>query len=78
MFLTAAYRREYRVGGCATDGVRNRTQEAPGRPHREGISRIDLFYMFPDEDAAHVWLRSIRQPTRIGSAPAAEPMKPRQ
>ena len=61
------------------------TQKAPGRSDREGISLIELFDMFPDEDAARVWFETIRWPTgekfcpRCGSdetapVPSAKPM----
>ena len=34
-------------------------QQAPGKSHREGISIIDLFAMFPDDDSATLWFESI-------------------
>ena len=37
-------------------------QGAPGRSDREGISVIELFDMFPDEDAARTWFETIRWP----------------
>ncbi len=36
--------------------------EAPGRHYREGISLIDLFDMFPDEEAAIKWFEGIVWP----------------
>lgn len=35
---------------------------APGKHHREGLSTIELFEMFPDENAAHAWFESVRWP----------------
>lgn len=35
-------------------------QSAPGRHYREGISLIDLFKMFPDEQAAETWFEQQR------------------
>ena len=35
-------------------------QKAPGRAHREGMSLVELFRMFPDEDAAQAWLEEQR------------------
>ena len=32
------------------------TQKAPGKSHREGISLIQLFKLFPDEQAAEDWI----------------------
>ena len=40
-----------------------KTQKAPGRADRDGISLIDLYEMFPDEAAAVEWFESIRWPT---------------
>lgn len=34
-------------------------QQAPGKSHREGISLIDLFAMFPDDESATLWFESI-------------------
>ena len=36
------------------------THEAPGKSHREGISLIQLFKMFPDEQAAEKWFEHTR------------------
>ena len=33
--------------------------QAPGKRHREGISLIDMFNMFPDNDTATRWLESV-------------------
>ena len=38
-------------------------QKAPGKSHREGISLIEMFEMFPDELAAAKWFESVRWPT---------------
>ncbi len=38
------------------------TQQAPGKAHREGISVIELFRMFPDEAAALAWFENVRWP----------------
>ena len=35
-------------------------QKAPGKAHREGISLIELFQMFPNDDAAQAWLEEQR------------------
>ncbi len=55
-----------------------------GKDYRRGISLIDLFEMFPDEDAARQWFESVRWPdgracARCGSVrtseiPNAKPM----
>ena len=36
------------------------TQSAPGKSYREGISLIELFDMFPDDDAAEHWFEEQR------------------
>ena len=36
------------------------TQKAPGKAHREGMSLMELFRMFPDDDAAQAWLEEQR------------------
>ena len=36
------------------------TKKAPGKSHREGISLIQLFKMFPDEHAAETWFEDQR------------------
>lgn len=33
---------------------------APGKSHRQGITLIDLFQMFPDDETAHKWFEKIR------------------
>ena len=33
--------------------------DAPGKAHREGISLIDMFNMFPDNDTATKWFESV-------------------
>jgi len=38
----------------------NRTHNAPGKNHREGISLIELFKMFPDNATAEKWLEKSR------------------
>ena len=35
-------------------------QKAPGKAHREGMSLVDLFRMFPDDDTAQAWLEQQR------------------
>ena len=37
-------------------------QKAPGKSHREGISLIELFEMFPDEATAAKWFEDVRWP----------------
>ena len=34
----------------------------PGKSHRVGISLVELFDMFPDEDSAHKWFEETRWP----------------
>ncbi len=34
--------------------------KAPGKAHREGISLIELFRLFPDDEAAQAWLEEQR------------------
>ena len=36
------------------------SQKAPGKAEREGISLIELFRMFPDDDAARKWFEAAR------------------
>ena len=36
------------------------TQQAPGKAHREGMSVVELFRMFPDDEAARAWLEEQR------------------
>ena len=36
--------------------------QAPGRADREGLSTIELFDMFPDEESARTWFERIRWP----------------
>ncbi|MYD81915.1 MAG: IS1595 family transposase [Acidimicrobiales bacterium] len=38
-------------------------RKAPGKSYREGISLIELFEMFPDEETARVWLEGEIWPT---------------
>ena len=40
----------------------NRTSSGPGKAHREGLSIIELFDLFPDEAAARDWFENIRWP----------------
>ena len=35
-------------------------QKAPGKAHREGMSLVELFRMFPDDEAAQAWLEEQR------------------
>ena len=37
---------------------KTQTQEAPGRSYREGITLVDLFKMFPDDETAEKWFES--------------------
>ena len=37
-------------------------QKAPGKHHREGITFVELFRMFPDDEAAQTWVEGIRWP----------------
>ncbi|MDE0233255.1 MAG: IS1595 family transposase [bacterium] len=39
--------------------------KAPGKAHRTGISLIDLFAKFPDDDTAEAWFRGLRWPNGI-------------
>ncbi len=45
------------------------TTTAPGRSEREGISVIELFDMFANEDAAVEWFENIRWPNGVDSCP---------
>lgn len=45
------------------------TTQAPGRSDREGLSVIELFDMFPTEQAATDWFTSIRWPNGVDSCP---------
>ena len=58
---------------------------SPGESHREGITLIELFEMFPDEDAATAWFETAIWPdgkrhcgkcgsVRTGEVPNAKPM----
>ena len=38
------------------------TQNAPGKHEREGMSLVKLFLMFPNDDAARIWIESIVWP----------------
>lgn len=38
------------------------TKKAPGKAHREGITIVELFDMFPDEAAASAWFESVIWP----------------
>ena len=38
------------------------THQAPGKAHRKGISMLELYDMFPDEQAAVDWFESIYWP----------------
>ena len=38
------------------------TKKGPGKAHRQGISVIQLFDMFPDEDSARGWFEELRWP----------------
>ena len=35
----------------------------PGKSHRTGISLVELFDMFPDEDSARKWFEKARWPS---------------
>ena len=39
--------------------------KAPGKSHRTGISLPELFEMFPDDETAEAWFRSLRWPDGI-------------
>ncbi len=41
------------------------TQKGPGQHHREGISILEITRMFPDDETAAEWFRSIRWPDGI-------------
>ena len=45
-----------------TTEIETTTGKAPGKSYREGISLIELFEMFPDEDTARVWLEGVIWP----------------
>ena len=59
-------------------------KKAPGRSHREGLSLIELFEMFPDEEAATKWFEDQVWPVErccnhcgslsTSEAPNAKPM----
>ena len=36
--------------------------KAPGKSHREGISLVKLFKMFPDDETARKWIETIVWP----------------
>ena len=50
------------VGGSRGSRVAVKPK-APGRAHREGMSLIELWKMFPTEEAATEWFESVRWPT---------------
>ena len=55
-------------------------QKAPGKSHREGISLKKLMQMFPDDDAARVWIEAQIWPDgpycpRCGSTNVQHPIK---
>ena len=39
------------------------THPAPGKSHREGLTLVQLFDLFPDEAAAHRWFEAVVWPT---------------
>ena len=41
------------------------TQNAPGQAHREGITLLELFEMFPDDKTAENWFIANRWPDGI-------------
>ena len=41
------------------------TQQGPGKHHREGIGIVALVRMFPDDETAEHWFRSVRWPDGI-------------
>jgi len=55
----------------------NKTQkhQAPGRCDREGLSVIELFGMFPNDDAARTWLEDIRWPDGERHCPSCGSLK---
>ena len=57
------------------------THKAPGRSHREGISLIELFQMFPDDDTAERWFEEQRwgkagKPSHCPMCETHEKLKP--
>ena len=61
------------------------THKAPGKHYREGMSAIELFELFPDEQTAHEWFENLRWPdgervcprcwsTRTSETPKRKPM----
>ncbi len=54
--------------------------KAPGKHHREGITFVELFRMFPDDEAAQTWVEGIRWPDgpycpHCGSTSVQHPVK---
>lgn len=43
-------------------------QQAPGKAHRKGITLIELFEMFPDDETAEEWFKAARWPDGIRCA----------
>ena len=61
------------------------TQKAPGKHYRKGITLIELFKIFPDENAARKWFEEIRWPdgerfcphcgsVRVSCVPSEKPL----
>ena len=46
-------------------GGRGVTQQGPGKHHRDGIGIVELVRMFPDDETAEHWFRSVRWPDGI-------------
>lgn len=44
-------------------------QSAPGRADRKGISVLELFDMFPTDQAAREWFETIRRPNGVDTCP---------
>ena len=48
------------------------TPKAPGKSHRQGISFLKLFQMFPDEGSAREWLENLRWPDQQRPCPRCD------
>ena len=40
-------------------------QHAPGKHYRDGISLLEIFKLFPDDNTAEVWFRQVRWPEGV-------------
>ena len=52
--------------------------KGPGKAHRTGLSAIQLFEMFPDEESAHNWFANIRWPDGKRFCPRCEATNTRE